>query len=460
MVPRYPDVKARAGTGKRPDVIFPGPKPSDSSQVIHVRRRERASRRPTPGRRSPATRRSPGARRPPTATTGRYKGAAEGRLRRFRQGSVVAVGATALLLMLIGAPAPAETAAPDAPLHLTELEPATGDTLPPADPGEGAREATRTLHQLVVDFYGSLPAIAIAIGLLLVAGLVARLVGMGLRAALASWERAQATAALVSIFIWLVAIGAALSVLTGDARALVGSVGLFGLALSWALQAPIESFTGWLLNSFRSYYRVGDRIAVGDVFGDVARIDFLTTSVFEAGGPDKRVQAAQSTGAMVTFPNLEVLRSNIVNFTQDFPYVWDELTVAVANESDLGLGVRVLEETAQAELGDQMSGAAEEYARLLDRAGLAWDVAVRPQVFASAGESWTDLTIRYVVPAREMRKWASRLLLAVDRALAAPDVASRVFQAYPRRQMQSLPGPPWADLAARRPGSDAPAETG
>ena len=32
---------------------------------------------------------------------------------------------------------------------------------------------------------------------------------------------------------------------------------------SLPLQTPIESFTGWLLNSFRGYYRVGDRIEVG-----------------------------------------------------------------------------------------------------------------------------------------------------------------------------------------------------
>jgi small-conductance mechanosensitive channel len=64
---------------------------------------------------------------------------------------------------------------------------------------------------------------------------------------------------------------------------------------------------------------VGDRIAVGDVFGDVYRIDVLTTTVWEAGGPGKPVSAAQSTGALITFPNWEVLRSNIINYSRDFP---------------------------------------------------------------------------------------------------------------------------------------------
>jgi small-conductance mechanosensitive channel len=406
----------------------------------------------------------------------RYRAGAESRLRRFRQGTILAVAMAALILLLIGEAAPAEgEPGPDAALaaaQVTQDPPVSDDPGPDdaaretpgrdtaaPDPAEAAREATGTLRDLALDFYGALPAIGIALGLLLVAAVLAKLVGLAIRLGLGSWERAQATAALASIFIWLVAIGAALSVLSGDARALVGSVGLFGLALSWALQAPIESFTGWLLNSFRSYYRIGDRILVGDVFGDVARIDFLTTTVFEAGGAGQRVQAAQSTGAMVTFPNLEVLRSNIVNFTQDFPYVWDELTIGVAHESDLPLAVRVLEETADQVLGEPMQQGAEQYARLLERSRLAWDVATRPQVFASAGDSWTDLTIRYAVPAREMRLWSSRLLLAVNAALAEPDVARRVYPAYPRNHMQPLPPPRWAAAvqAGRTGGGDGPA---
>jgi small conductance mechanosensitive channel len=394
-------------------------------------------------------------RGPDRRAAGRYRSAAESRLRRFRQGSLLAVAVTALVLLLVGDAAPADMT-PASPLQdvagtaPSQAEPGAvaadtvdNDTLP-ADPAAAARDATGTLRQLARDFYRALPVLGIALALLMLAAIAARLTTVGLRLALASWERAQATAALVSVFIWLLAIGAALSILSGDARALVGSVGLFGLALSWALQAPIESFTGWLLNSFRSYYRVGDRIGVGDVFGDVARIDFLTTTVFEAGGPGKRVQAAQNTGALVTFPNLEVLRSNIVNYTRDFPYVWDELTVAVANESDLAVAVRVLEETADRVVGHAMADAAAEYARVLARARLDWDVAARPQVFASARDAWTDLTIRYVVPAREMRRWSSRLLLAVQAALAEPDVARRVFPAYPRTQTQPLPTPRWA----------------
>jgi small conductance mechanosensitive channel len=369
---------------------------------------------------------------------------------------MVAIGATGLLLLMFGGSEAVSAAQDETGSTPTALaaeaaqdtaEAVQDDVVPldttAGDPAEAAREATGTLRELAVSFYNILPSIGIALALLLAAALLAWLVKHALRTVLASWERAEAISALAAIGIWLLALGAALSVVAGDARALVGSIGLFGLALSWALQTPIESFTGWLLNSFRSYYRVGDRIAVGKVFGDVARVDFLTTTVFEAGGPDKNVRAAQSTGAMVTFPNSEILRANVINYTRDFPFVFDEMVVAVANESDVPFAIEVVRRVAEEVVGERMEGAADVYAEVLERAHLGWDVARRPEVYLSATDSWLELTVRYVVPVREMRKWASRLQLALNEALAEPTVAKRVFPGYTRTQVQPLRmGPP------------------
>jgi len=304
----------------------------------------------------------------------------------------------------------------------------------PRDPGVAVEEATTTIRDLLLSFYGYLPRLLLALLLIGFAALVNRIVAAILRRVLGEWERATAIAAVTRLALFLAAAVAAISILAGDARAVVGSVGLLGLAASWALQTPIESFTGWLLNSFRSYYRVGDRIAVGDVFGDVYRIDVLTTTVWEAGGRGKAVAAAQSTGALVTFPNWEILRSNIVNYSRDFPYVWDEITIGVANESDLAYCVDVIEATARRAIGDKMEDAVQEYARLLRSQRLLFEVDEVPRVYLSAAESWTDCTLRYLVPVRTRRGWASTLTLEIGRELARPEHAKRIIPAYPRRE--------------------------
>jgi small-conductance mechanosensitive channel len=343
---------------------------------------------------------------------------------------VLAVAVTAILLMLWGVQDlnGQETGSPRA---IEQAEPGVAP-----DPAVALEEATGTIRDLLLGLYGMLPKIGIAILLLAAAGLLASLARGLLRRVLSGWEKVEAISALLRIGLFLVAIAAALSILAGDARALLGSVGLVGLALSWALQTPIESFTGWLLNSFRTYYRVGDRIEVGDVFGDVYKIDVLTTTVWEAGGPGKSVAGAQATGAMVTFPNWEVLRSNIVNYSREFPYVWDEVTIAVADDSDLPYTIGVLERVATDLVGARMGEPAEAYRRLLERARLVFDVDREPRVFLSLGEAWTNCTIRYLVPARERRRWSSDLLLAVAVETAKPEHAGRIRPGYPRTEVQ------------------------
>lgn len=341
----------------------------------------------------------------------------------------MAVALTAFIFLFIGeldAQAPAKAADAEASVARSPLQ--------------ATEEAVGSLRATWDGFLATWPKIAIALSILAIGWAVGRLARAAVHWLTRSWQRSQAFAALAGIVVWLLAIGLAASVIAGDLRALLGSLGLIGLALSWALQTPIESFTGWLLNSFQGYYRVGDRVVVGEVFGDVVKIDFMTTTVWEIGSPHRPdfVNAEQPTGRIVTFPNNEVLTGSIVNLTRDFPYVWDELKIAVANESDLRFAIGVLERTANELLGALMAQPAQRYAQVLQQAGLAEAVPGEPQVFAAAQESWTDLCIRYLVPARERRKWKSELLVRSGEVLARPENARRIVTGYPRRQVQPL----------------------
>jgi small conductance mechanosensitive channel len=352
------------------------------------------------------------------------------------------VAIVALLLLVGGAPIDGEVQPAQENAGASGGD--EGGTLGAPSAAEGVDEAADTLRELASGFYAYLPRLLLVLFILGLAAVVAKLARTVIERSLRGWERTAALTAITRLVVFLLAAVAAVSILAGDVRAVVGSVGLLGLAASWALQTPIESFTGWLLNSFRGYYRVGDRIAVGDVFGDVYRIDILTTTVWEAGGSGKPVTAAQATGALITFPNWEVLRTNIVNYSRDFPYVWDEVTVGVANESDLGYCAEVLQATARRVLGDEMEPAAHQYEQLLKREHLLFEVDEVPRVYFSTTDSWTNCTIRYVVPVRSRRKWASTLLLEISRDLARPEHRGRIISVYPRKEVVLRPhwGPP------------------
>ena len=378
---------------------------------------------------------------------------AQNRLKGFRQASILAVAITGFILLIFSTDDTysmegQEDMQQDTLITATETD--TTSTVQGTEQATG--EAIGALQDMWNSFIVNYPKILIAFGVLILSWMLIWLIKFLLRRIFRKLKSLEGVVTLTSIVLWLLAVGITFSVVAGDIRALIGSFGLIGLALSWALQTPIESFTGWLMNAFRQYYKVGDRILVGEVFGDVYRIDFLSTTVWEIGSPYQAgfVSAEQPTGRMVTFPNNEILTGTVVNLTGDFPYVWDELDIAVANESDLPLAMRVLDNVATEVIGEYMQIPAQNYSVLLKKAGLQEEVPVKPQIFLAQRDSWTDIIVRYLVGARERRRWKTELLLKTTAELNKPEYKNKIIPAYPRQQLQiidanGLPSEPLKD---------------
>jgi small-conductance mechanosensitive channel len=398
-------------------------------------------------RRVPRSRKKPAA--PSSRLIGRTVGGARLRLRGYRHASMLAIALTGLLLLIF---TPGETAAPPE-------EPGSGGVAAAPEPmpdieelvPQAAGELRSAIDNLLSGFLLNLPKFIVAAIILLVAGWVARLLRHVIRRLSSRWERGDAIGVMVMAGFWIFSLGIAISIIAGDLRALVGSLGLVGLALSWALQIPIESFTGWLLNSFKGYYRVGDRIAVGEIFGDVYRIDVLTTTVWEIGGPDRpagHVHAEQPTGRLITFPNNEILTGTVVNLTKDFPYVWNELAIMLAAESDVEYAMAILNRIADSVLKNYMHEPAQRYAAILRAKGLEDSVPDRPQLYASLAEEGILITVRYLVNARQRRVKQSELTRRIVAELRQAEHEGRILAYFPRRQVQIVdaqghPGAAW-----------------
>jgi small conductance mechanosensitive channel len=344
----------------------------------------------------------------------RYQQRAQGRLRAFRQGTILAVALTSFLLLF---------------WDVTFAQEEAG-------PGDALAQAGGTVRELLWGFVAFLPKLGVALLLVLLGWGLAKLSRFSVRRTLGRSPRASSVLALMQMGISLLVAVAAISVLVGDVRALMGSLGLLGLALSWALQAPIESFAGWVLNTFRSYYRVGDRIEVGEVLGDVYKIDILTTTVWEIGRPGKAVQGAQPTGAMITFPNSEVLRANILNYSRDFPFVWEDVTIGFANESDFAYLIRVVRRLAREVVGSEMEVHARGYRDLLLKEGVYFDVEEEPQVYLSLTDSYVKCTVRYLVPIRARRRMASLLVERLLEETSKAEHIGKILSGYPRVEVK------------------------
>ena len=115
--------------------------------------------------------------------------------------------------------------------------------------------------------------------------------------------------------------------------------------------------------------------------------------------------------------------------------MWDEITVGVSNESDLPYAMQVIGGVVARVVGTAMHDPATRYTALLSQAGFAYDVSLEPQLYASPTDSWMDITARYLVPARERRRWASELQVAMSVELSKPEHAERITGSYPVRKI-------------------------
>ena len=213
------------------------------------------------------------------------------------------------------------------------------------------------------------------------------------------------------------------SVLFVNWYAAVTALGLVSLILGFALQTPISSFIGWIYLLVRAPYRVGDRIKIGDLRGDVIDVSYLDTTLWEFGG--EYLSTDHPSGRIIRIPNANVLSTPVVNYSWPlFPYIWNEIKFHVAYESDLKFVLGTMQRIAEAEVGESMAEKVHVYRDILARTPVdEIDVKEKPVVMFRVSENtWLEVMVRYLVHPREAGRVKTRLLEKLLLALnAAPD---------------------------------------
>jgi small-conductance mechanosensitive channel len=196
-----------------------------------------------------------------------------------------------------------------------------------------------------------------------------------------------------------IALIATFGVITQNWVSVLLSLGVICFAITFALQQPLFSLIGWVYIMTNRPYQVGDRVAIDDTKGDVVSIGFFVTEVWEING--SLVSSNQPSGRIVTVPNSVVLSSHVVNFYgEGVPYVWNELSIQVAYETDLEFAREIMVQESDDFLGDEMAEQIEEYRHRLEETPVELDVNDRPTVNVVQQESWVELRLRYLVHPR------------------------------------------------------------
>ena len=228
-----------------------------------------------------------------------------------------------------------------------------------------------------------------------------------------------------------------LSIWFDDPRRLTTAAGLVTAGLAIALQRVVTAFAAYFIILRGRLFRVGDRIVMGGVRGDVVALGFLRTTIMEMGQPPPVqgdepaiwVEARQYSGRIVTVTNDRIFDEPVYNYTRDFPYLWEELHLPVPYTGDRAGAERVLLEAARrhtVQLSEVSAEALREFRRryFLDSADL------EPRVYWRLTDNWLDLSVRFVTRergVREVKDAISREVLAGLEA-AGIAVASATFE--------------------------------
>jgi small-conductance mechanosensitive channel len=178
------------------------------------------------------------------------------------------------------------------------------------------------------------------------------------------------------------------------------AMGIFGAGIAFASQEVIGSFAGFVSIVTGGLFHIGDRVRIGNVTGDVLDITLLRTTVMEMG---EWVGADQHTGRIVTIANRAIFSDPVFNYTKLWPYLWDEITIPITYTSDWHTAAEIMLDHGQTYTA-HLQGEAQSGLKAIDaRYPALEELTVAPTLYTIMTDNWIELTLRYVVDARQRR---------------------------------------------------------
>jgi small-conductance mechanosensitive channel len=218
--------------------------------------------------------------------------------------------------------------------------------------------------------------------------------------------------------------------------------GVAGAGIAFALQEVIASVAGWVAVALGNFYRVGDRVQLGGIRGDVIDVGVLRTTLMECGN---WVNGDLYNGRIVRVANSFVFKEPVFNYSGDFPFLWDEITVPVKYGADHRLARDIIQRVVAEVVGEYVPVAQESWKGMVAKYRIE-DASVEPMVTLVANDNWMEFTARYVVDYKRRRttkdRIFARLLDAVDATAGRVALASATFELVGAPPIDvRLPGP-------------------
>jgi small-conductance mechanosensitive channel len=220
---------------------------------------------------------------------------------------------------------------------------------------------------------------------------------------------------LVTFFGYVAGIFVITNVYSDRLTGLTVAFGVAGAGIAFALQEVIASVAGWIAISFGGFYSTGQRVELGGIKGDVIDIGVLRTTLMEVG---QWVNGDLYNGRIVRIANSYVFKQPVFNYSADFPFLWDEITVPIRFGTQWELARSIIQTSVEDVIGDYPAQSKEAWKQMVSKYRIE-DASVDVAVTMTADQNWFTFTARYIVDYRKRRSTKDLIFTRIFKEIEA-----------------------------------------
>jgi small-conductance mechanosensitive channel len=181
-------------------------------------------------------------------------------------------------------------------------------------------------------------------------------------------------------------------------------LGLVSAGIAFALQSVITAIAGYFVIVSGSVFRIGDRIVLGSVRGDVIAISLLHTTIMEMGQPPPVqdaepavwISSRQYTGRLAIVSNAGDFSNAVFNYSRDFDYIWDQMAIAVEFGADYQKAEKIILDAARRHTEGISEAGRAQYVALRDKYDIEYG-SLEPTTYYHITPDWLKITVRFLV---------------------------------------------------------------
>ncbi|QCX39387.1 mechanosensitive ion channel family protein [Aureibaculum algae] len=186
---------------------------------------------------------------------------------------------------------------------------------------------------------------------------------------------------------------------SGSMKNFTIAIGVFTAGIAFTLQELILSLAGSVYIFLVKVYKPGDRIEINGIKGDVIDVDSIYTTMMEIG---QWVSSDNYSGRIVKLSNAFVFKGPIYNYSQDFPFIWDEFNLPIKYGSDIELAKLIVIKIARKVLSDYTLNSKAKWNDVVNKYYIE-NAEVDPTLAITLNDNWIQFNLRYIVDYKKRR---------------------------------------------------------